>query len=238
MLSDDSRQIRRKPSRMSWDEGISRKSPNIFLQPIGNPQSIAPQSEAEKLQKQLDVEVAHLTPAIQRFWQRSAEFSPRSRRLSNLVPKPQNRNSDAMVLEKLKHLRYEVADTIEKSRKVQEMTGDYLKKHFASIPPHKVPFRLCHTSIFYFRSLASCFPYLHDLTCPPQLAETAREIFLSFDADHDGHLNDREMRTAFRSLGMRLGEQELHIILDEFDANSDGTFDPVNTPSPTCRLRL
>eukprot|EP00292_Cryptomonas_paramecium_P034413 CAMPEP_0113687462 /NCGR_PEP_ID=MMETSP0038_2-20120614/15951_1 /TAXON_ID=2898 /ORGANISM="Cryptomonas paramecium" /LENGTH=204 /DNA_ID=CAMNT_0000608083 /DNA_START=203 /DNA_END=813 /DNA_ORIENTATION=+ /assembly_acc=CAM_ASM_000170 len=180
---------------MSWDEGISRKSPNIFLQPIGNPQSIAPQSEAEKLQKQLDVEVAHLTPAIQRFWQRSAEFSPRSRRLSNLVPKPQNRNSDAMVLEKLKHLRYEVADTIEKSRKVQEMTGDYLKKHFASIPPHK-------------------------------LAETAREIFLSFDADHDGHLNDREMRTAFRSLGMRLGEQELHIILDEFDANSDGTFDP------------
>jgi len=54
---------------MSWDEGISRKSPNIFLQPIGNPQSIAPQSEAEKLQKQLDVEVAHLTPAIQRFWQ-------------------------------------------------------------------------------------------------------------------------------------------------------------------------
>mmetsp|Transcript_32974 Transcript_32974/g.87498 ORF Transcript_32974/g.87498 Transcript_32974/m.87498 type:complete len:134 (+) Transcript_32974:93-494(+) len=86
----------------------------------------------------LAVEVSHLTPVFQRFWQRSGNFSPRSRRLSSVVPKP--RNTAEVTIIKLGQVRENVANAIENSRKVQEITSTFLVRHFEMVPSNKVDF--------------------------------------------------------------------------------------------------
>uniref|UniRef100_A0A7S4PQ98 EF-hand domain-containing protein n=1 Tax=Cryptomonas paramaecium TaxID=2898 RepID=A0A7S4PQ98_9CRYP len=68
--------------------------------------------------------------------QRSQMFSPRSRRLSILVQKP--KNADDAAIAKLQHVRESVADTIEQTRKVLQLTSSFLVAHFESIPSHEL----------------------------------------------------------------------------------------------------
>mmetsp|Transcript_32979 Transcript_32979/g.87515 ORF Transcript_32979/g.87515 Transcript_32979/m.87515 type:complete len:208 (+) Transcript_32979:93-716(+) len=100
----------------------------------------------------LAVEVSHLTPVFQRFWQRSGNFSPRSRRLSSVVPKP--RNTAEVTIIKLGQVRENVANAIENSRKVQEITSTFLVRHFEMVPSNKLS-----ESIY---AIFDSFDYDHD----------------------------------------------------------------------------
>jgi hypothetical protein len=53
-----------------------------------------------------------------------------------LLPKPKSQTGATMA--RLSHVRGEVATTLEFTRKVQEMVGSFLTRHYEMIPPAKV----------------------------------------------------------------------------------------------------
>ena len=137
---------------------LGSQSPNFFSPSISCENSVLVRPQAEAADESHDV--AHLSPVLQRFWnvsanvikitlhcfhvnkanwlmlQRSSTFSPRSLRLSNVIPQPKGANATALA--KLNVLRREVAHTMEQSRKIQEIAGYYLQRHFESVPLDEV----------------------------------------------------------------------------------------------------
>eukprot|EP00292_Cryptomonas_paramecium_P014177 CAMPEP_0113711878 /NCGR_PEP_ID=MMETSP0038_2-20120614/31038_1 /TAXON_ID=2898 /ORGANISM="Cryptomonas paramecium" /LENGTH=232 /DNA_ID=CAMNT_0000638257 /DNA_START=27 /DNA_END=721 /DNA_ORIENTATION=- /assembly_acc=CAM_ASM_000170 len=154
-----------------------------------------PDAEALRIQadecEELRHELTHLAPCFQRFWKRADTFSPRSQRLSRVVPKPRSEEETAKT--KLAYVIDSVACEMERGRKVQEATASCLKQHFESIPSQ-------------------------------QLSETIKRVFASFDVNDDGHLDEVELKTAFASMGKMLTDEELELIMEEYDTNHDKIF--------------
>merc|ERR1719359_479380 len=57
-----------------------------------------------------------------------------------------------------------------------------------------------------------------------QIAEF-KEAFLLFDKDGDGTITTKELGTVMRSLGQTPTEAELHDMINEVDADGNGTID-------------
>ncbi|EHB18285.1 Calmodulin [Heterocephalus glaber] len=78
---------------------------------------------------------------------------------------------------------------------------------------------------------ASVTHYAEDLTSPPadqlteeQIAEF-KEAFSLFDKDGDGTITTKELGTVMRSLGQNPTEAELQDMINEVDADGNGTID-------------
>jgi hypothetical protein len=71
------------------------------------------------------------------FSQRKGGFSPRSRKLSGVVPKPHSKACAA--IDKLQAVRREIRITLEQSRHVKELLGGLLQSRFQQLPDDKVP---------------------------------------------------------------------------------------------------
>eukprot|EP00292_Cryptomonas_paramecium_P005775 CAMPEP_0113725008 /NCGR_PEP_ID=MMETSP0038_2-20120614/39463_1 /TAXON_ID=2898 /ORGANISM="Cryptomonas paramecium" /LENGTH=400 /DNA_ID=CAMNT_0000655107 /DNA_START=47 /DNA_END=1245 /DNA_ORIENTATION=- /assembly_acc=CAM_ASM_000170 len=117
------------------------RSPVRFVRNKQQPdESVDADAEALRLQAEAclegDYDVIHLRPSLQRFWKRSEQFSPRSRRLSKFIVGP--KNEDDATIAKLHHVRESVADTIEQTKKILQLTSSFLVAHFESIPSHEL----------------------------------------------------------------------------------------------------
>jgi hypothetical protein len=74
--------------------------------------------------------------AMQRAKGPPEQFSPRSRRLSQVLPRP--KNATEVTMARLNHTRGQVADVLEQARKVQELMSSSVKRHFETIPATSV----------------------------------------------------------------------------------------------------
>ena len=63
-------------------------------------------------------------------------MSPRSQRLSALLPKPKGRVGETLA--RLEHARNTVADELEHTRQVQALMAGCLKRYFETIPKMQV----------------------------------------------------------------------------------------------------
>jgi hypothetical protein len=105
-----------------------------------------------------DLKLRHLRPSFQKFWQvtpnqyvdaillpnltrtlcvqRRGDFSPRSSRLSRMIPQPLSNSEAALV--RLGDVQGQVSDTIVRSSKVQVLATLFLRRYFELIPPYQV----------------------------------------------------------------------------------------------------
>jgi hypothetical protein len=129
--------------------------------PVADAESDKLRQQAEAVDHDLEFEIGHLSSTFQKFWQvrvccfcdlslssvarlktyffsqREGGFSPRSRKLSGVVPQPHSKACAA--IDKLQAVRREVRITLEQSRHVKELLGGLLQSRFQQLPDDKVP---------------------------------------------------------------------------------------------------
>ncbi len=100
-----------------------------------------------------NLRLRHLRPSFQKFWQvaiffhafrapfsltslqRSEAFSPRSSRLSRMIPPPLSSSEATLV--RLGDMQGQVCDTIARGNKIQVLATLFLRRYFELIPPYQ-----------------------------------------------------------------------------------------------------
>lgn len=52
-----------------------------------------------------------------------------------------------------------------------------------------------------------------------------REAFKVFDKDNDGYISNDELKTLLKSIGERMTDDEIQLLLESIDTNGDGRID-------------
>lgn len=64
-----------------------------------------------------------------------------------------------------------------------------------------------------------------DLNLPPQLVQELLDSFKFFDRDGDGRISKEELGAVVRSLGQKVSDADLEMLMWEVDTNGDGFID-------------